>query len=349
MNKIEKTNRDGETLFNEIRELIQNSTQQAAIYLNQATNNLYWSIGHYILVELKHEVYSGYGKQILATLSQELTDTFGKGYSYSALTRMIKVADNYPQEMFATLSQTLSWSHFIELIAIEDTTKRLFYQQMCLLERWSVRALRKRHDEMLYERTVIAKQPEEVILNSLGKVAQNLSPDLVFKNTYILDILGLNSSYTEKDLENAIILQLEQFILELGQGFAFLERQKRISIDSTDYYIDLLFYHRTLNRLIAIDLKLGKFKPAYKAQMELYLRYLQKHEQQAHEESPIGLLLCSEGNTEHIELLMLGEEDIKVAQYLTALPDKKWFIDKLQKAIAVAQEQGLTTKKKGKA
>jgi hypothetical protein len=133
-----------------------------------------------------------------------------------------------------------------------------------------------------------------------------------------LDFLGLHNQYSEKDLENAIVRQLEQFILELGQGFAFLERQKRISIDSTDY-LDLLFYHRRLNRLIAIDLKLGKFKPAYKAQMELYLRYLQKYEQQPHEQAPIGLLLCSEGNTEHIELLMLGEENIKVAQYLTQL------------------------------
>lgn len=341
---LKKTDKDNQVLFNEIKQLIQNSVQQAAIYLNQATNNLYWSIGHYILEELKHEVYSNYGKQTLATLSQQLTQTFGKGYNYSALTRMIKVADKYPQEMFATLSQTLSWSHFIELITIKDTTKRLFYQQMCSLEQWSVRTLRNKQDEMLYERTAIAKQPETVIINSLEKVKQNLSPDLVFKNSYILDFLGLNSYYSEKELENAIILQLEQFILELGQGFAFLERQKRISIDGTDYYLDLLFYHRKLNRLIAIDLKLGKFKPAYKAQMELYLRYLQKHEQQTHEQAPIGLLLCSEGNTEHIELLLLGEENIRVAQYLTKLPDKKWFTNKLQKAIQLAKEQGFNDK-----
>ncbi len=344
---IEKTDKDNPILFDGIKQLINNSVQQAAIYLNQTTNKLYWSIGNYILKELKHEVYSGYGKQIIATLSQQLTQTFGKGYSYSALTRMIKVADNYSHETFATLSQTLSWSHFIELVAIKDKTQRLFYQQMCVLEHWSVRTLRDKQDKMLYERTIISKQPENVILNSLEKAKQDLSPDLVFKSTYILDFLGLNGSYSEKDLENTIMLQLEQFILELGQGFAFLERQKRISIDSTDYYLDLLFYHRKLNRLIAIDLKLGKFKPAYKAQMELYLRYLQKHEQQANEQSPIGLLLCSEGNTEHIELLLLDEENIKVAQYLTALPDKKWFTDKLQKAIELAKEQGFNGKLNG--
>ena len=166
---------------------------------------------------------------------------------------------------------------------------------------------------------------------------------LTFRNSYVLDFLGLEGDYSEKDLENAIVAQLEKFILELGQGFAFLERQKRISIDGIDYSLDLLFYHRKLNRLIAIDLKLGKFKPKHKAQMELYLRYLQKYDQQPNENTPIGLLLCSEGNTEHIELLLLGDENIKVAQYLTQLPDKQWFADKLQKSIEIAKESQIKT------
>ncbi|KAA6320540.1 hypothetical protein EZS27_029699, partial [termite gut metagenome] len=292
--------------------------------------------------------YSQHGQQILATVSQQLTEKFGKGYTYSALTRMIKVAEAYNEEMFATVSQTLSWSHFIELVAIEDCTKRMFYQQMCIAEKWSIRTLRQKEDVMLFERTAIAAKPEDVILQTLQETENtNLSPDLVFKNTYILDFLGLNGYFSEKDLEEAILNQLEKFILELGQGFAFLERQKRIPIDSIDYHLDLLFYHRKLNRLVAIDLKLGKFKPKHKGQMELYLKYLQKNEQQPHENSPIGLLLCSEGNTEHIELLMLGEENIKVAQYLTQLPDKKWFIEKLQKSIAIAQQnvKGLNSNK----
>jgi predicted nuclease of restriction endonuclease-like (RecB) superfamily len=269
-----------------------------------------------------------------------LTASFGKGYSYSALTRMIKVAQTFNKEMFATLSQTLSWSHFIELAAIEDSTKRLFYQQMSIVEKWSVRTLRTRIDSMLFERSVIASKPEEEIIMSLQNDLQNenIHPDLVFKNTYILDFLGLTGYYSEKELENAVIAQLEKFILELGQGFAFLERQKRISIDSTDYYLDLLFFHRKLNCLIAIDLKLGKFKPEYKGQMELYLKYLQKYEQQSNENSPIGLLLCSEGNTEHIELLLIDDNSIKVAQYLTSLPNKEWFIEKLNKSIAIAQQ-----------
>lgn len=155
---------------------------------------------------------------------------------------------------------------------------------------------------------------------------------MVFKNTYVLDFLNLPQFYKESDLEKALISSVEKFIMELGNGFAFLERQKRISVDGEDYHLDLLFYHRKLKRLIAIDLKMGKFKPAYKGQMELYLRWLEKNEMQQGEEKPIGLLLCSEGNTEHIELLILNEPDIKVAQYLTELPDKQWFADKLHKA-----------------
>lgn len=333
--KMPDTNR----LLLGVETLIQKAGKNIAVYLNAEINHLYWAIGNYIVTEMQYETYSQHGRQILATLSQRLTEKFGKGYSYSALTRMIKVAEAYNKELFATVSQTLSWSHFIELVAIENTTKRLFYQQMSIIEHWSVRTLRQKEDEMLFERTAIAAKPDDEIMQTLQTAnSTNINPDLVFKSTYVVDFLGLSGYYSEKDLENAILAELEKFILELGQGFAFLERQKRIPIDSIDYSLDLLFYHRKLNRLVAIDLKLGKFKPQYKGQMELYLKYLQKYEKQEHENPPIGLLLCSEGNTEHIELLLLGEENIKVAQYLTAFPDKQWFIEKLNKSIAIAQQ-----------
>jgi len=322
-----------------IEQLIEKTGRNAAVYLNAQISCLYWSIGNYIITQMQYETYSQHGQQILATLSRTLTEKFGKGYTYSGLNRMVKVAEIYDEEMFATVSRTLSWSHFIELVSIEDATKRLFYQQMCMVENWSVRTLRQKEDSMLFERTAIAAKSNETILQTLQKTdATNLSPDLVFKNTYVLDFLGLSGYYSEKDLEEAILCQLEKFILELGQGFAFIERQKRIPIDSIDYSLDLLFYHRKLNRLVAIDLKLGKFKPKYKGQMELYLKYLKKHEMQPHENSPIGLLLCSEGNTEHIEFLLLDDDNIKVAQYLTTFPDRQWFIEKLNKSIAIAQQ-----------
>lgn len=330
-------------LVEEISALVLATRNKVAVYLNAETTILYWSVGNYISVELKQKNQIAYGKQILVTLSQELTQNLGKGFSYSALTRMIKVAESFTEENIATLSQQLSWSHLIELSSVELPVKRSFYIQCVISHKWNVRFLRDQIDKQLFERTAISKKPETAVAEVLEKWQETneIKPDLVFKNTYVLDFLNLPSNYSEKDLENALIANLERFILELGNGFAFVERQKRISIDAIDYHLDLLFYHRKLKRLVAIDLKLGKFKPEHKAQMELYLRWLQKNEMQEGEHKPIGLLLCSEGNTEHIELLLLEEKDIKVAQYLTELPSKEWFADKLHRAMEIAKNNNL--------
>ena len=327
-------------LYDGVTEIIDNSKKQVAVYVNAHSSMTFWNVGKYIIEDLNYQTYSAYGQKILATLSQRLMARYGKGFTYSALTRMMKVARIYNDpEMFATLSQTLTWSHFLELITIEDDTKRLFYQQMGIAEHWSVKQLRNKQDEMAYERSLLAVKPDDMMVKTLENISpHHMEPDVVLKSSYVLDFLGLSGYYSEEDLENAIAKQLESFILELGQGFAFLERQKRFTIDGTDYYLDLLFYHRRLKCLVAIDLKLGKFKPQYKGQMELYLKYLEKYEMQPDENKPVGLLLCSEGNTEHIELLMLDEDNIKVGQYLTCLPDKQWFIDKLNRSILIAKE-----------
>ena len=277
---------------------------------------------------------------IVSTVSRQLEERFGRGYGRASIFRMLKVARLFPdEEIVSTLSRQLTWSHFVELSAISETNKRLFYQQMSIVNGWSVRQLRSQEDAMVYERTLIAAKPEDEQTKALTNITKGeISPDVIIRSSYVVDFLGLEGRYSESALEDAVVGQLEKFIMELGQDFAFLERQKRISIDSTDYYLDLLFYHRKLRRLFAVDLKLGKFKPEYKGQMELYLKYLRKYEKQLGEEDPIGLLLCSEGNTEHIELLMLDEQNIKVAQYLPVLPDKKWFIDKLNRSILIARE-----------
>ena len=332
--------RVSDSLYRGVAEIIDDAKHVVVVYVNKHANLMFWHIGHFINEDLGYRKYSAYGDKIIATLSQRLTNHYGKGYTYSAVTRMMKVARIYhDEEMFATLSQTLTWSHFLELISIEDGTKRLFYQQMGIAEHWSVRQLRDKQDQMVYERSLLAAKPEDDIVKTLEKVSPtHMEPDAVLRNSYVLDFLGLSGYYSEEDLEAAIAKQLEAFILELGQGFAFLERQKRFSIDGTDYYLDMLFYHRKLKCLVAIDLKFGKFKPQYKGQMELYLKYLQKHDMQPDENPPIGLLLCSEGNTEHIELMMLNEDRIKVAQYLTCLPNKQWFIDKLNRSILIAKE-----------
>jgi predicted nuclease of restriction endonuclease-like (RecB) superfamily len=329
-----------EELFVGIAQIIEKSKQKAAVFVLSEATLMYWQLGDYINTHLRTNQRTEYGAKILATLSQQLTNAFGKGFTYTALTRMCKIADTFNHETIATLSQQLSWSHLIELAAINDELKRQFYTQMNITERWGVRTLRDKIDKMLFERTAIAKKPEDIIKKELQELQQSnyLSPDLVFKNSYVLEFLNLPALHSESDLENALILQIEQFIMELGNGFTFVERQKRISVDAIDYHLDLLFYHRKLQRLIAIDLKIGKFKPTHKAQMELYLRWLEKHEMQANENKPLGLLLCSEGNTEHVELLMLDNEEIKVAQYLTELPNKQWFADKLHRALQIAKQ-----------
>jgi predicted nuclease of restriction endonuclease-like (RecB) superfamily len=217
---------------------------------------------------------------------------------------------------------------------------------MCRLEHWDTRTLDEKIDSQFYELTALSKKPEEIIKQELAKIrdTNSLTPDVVFRSGYFLDMLGLTDIYSERDLENAILVQLQAFIKELGNDFAFLDRQKRITVDAIDYRIDLLFYHRSLRRLVAIDLKLGKFKPEHEGQMLLYLRYLNKNERKEGEESPIGLILCSEGNTEHIEYLMLEDSNIKVAQYYTQLPDKKLLSEKLKRAIAIARENYTSNK-----
>jgi len=328
-----------ESILKGILSIIENARNKAAVFVNAETTLLYWQIGNYINQELISESRAEYGAKILATLSQKLTSQFGKGYTYTALTRMCKIAKIFDSEIIATLSQQLSWSHLIELAAIEDEIKRDFYTQLCIYERWGVRELREKTDSMLFERTAISAKPEKTIKEALQKLRQEkiITPELVFKNSYVLNFLNLPADYSEEELETALINNLQLFIMELGAGFAFLERQKRIPVDSVDYHLDLLFYHRKLKRLVAIDLKLGKFKPKYKSQMELYLRWLKKHEMQEGEEMPVGVLLCSEGNTEHIELLMLDEKQIKVAQYLTEMPSKEWFADKLHRSLEIAK------------
>ena len=217
----------------------------------------------------------------------------------------------------------------------------MFYFEMCKIENWSTRTLQERINSMLYERTAISKKPEETIKNELVQLnkTSQLTPDLVFRDPYFLDFLGLKDTYSEKDLETAIVAELQRFISELGSDFAFLARQKRLMIDNRDYYIDLLFYHRRLKCLIAIDLKIGEFDAAHKGEMELYLGYLEKHEAVKDENPPIGLILCTGKNPEHIELLQLHKSNIKVADYFTILPSKEILLDRLHKAIAIAQNQ----------
>jgi predicted nuclease of restriction endonuclease-like (RecB) superfamily len=327
-------------LLTDVRELILSARQTVARGVNAALVMLYWKIGQRLRTEVLKERRAEYGKEILSTLSKELVAEFGRGFSWPNLSRMMALAEAFPDhQIVATLSKELGWSHFVELLPLQKHLQRDFYAEMCRLERWSVRTLRRKIGGLLYERTGLSKKPAELAEMELKQLREEdrLTPDLVFRDPYFLDFLGLEGAYSEKDLETAILRELEAFLVELGSDFAFLARQKRIVVDGEDFYIDLLFYHRRLRRLVVIDLKLGKFTPGDVGQMEFYLRWLKKHEMRAGEEEPLGLILCAEKSDERIEVFELAARGIRIAEYLTQLPPKKILEQKLHDAVRLAQ------------
>lgn len=330
-------------LLADIRQLIEATKSQVASTVNSAMTLMYWHIGDRINRDVLGGERAIYGKQIVARLAQNLQTEYGKGsFSEKHLRQMMRFAEAFPDEKIVyTVCRQLTWSHIRLLVPIEDMLQRDFYASMASDQRWSVRTLKAKIDSMLYERTAIAKQPEEVIIHDLEELRneRKMSADLVFQDPYVLDFLGMHDNYSEKDLESAIVAELQRFIIELGNDFAFLARQKRITVDEEDYYIDLPFYHRRLRCLVAIDLKLGKFQAAYKGQMELYLRWLEKYDMAEGENKPIGLILCAGKNEEHIELMHLDDSNIRVADYITKLPDRKILEQKLQLAIEHAHNR----------
>ena len=320
-----------EKLFAELSQLIEQSQHQVAVYVNSTLTALFWQVGKRISDEILQNQRADYGKQIVPTVSAQLENRYGRNFTEKNVRRMIKFAEQFTDtEIVVTLSRQLSWSHFIELFPLKSDEAKQFYAQLAINERLGVRELRKQIAGKTFERTAIA--------NVQATQADSI-PANTFKDPYLLDFLGLQNSYLEKDIETAILNELEKFILELGKGFAFLERQKRMIIDGEDFYLDLLFYHRTLKRLVAIELKLGKFQAKHKGQMELYLKWLNKNERQEGEETPIGLILCAESSKEQVELLEMHKDGIMVAEYWTELPPKKELEKKLHLALIEARER----------
>lgn len=328
-------------LLTTIKKLIDKTKESVLSQVNTELVILNWNIGKLIKSQILNNERSEYGEQIVATVSQQLSSEYGKGFTRTSIFRMIKFYESFSNfEIVATLSKQLGWSHFVELIPITDPLKREFYAELCKVERWSVRILRDRIQGMLFERTAISKKPEITIkndLNILRKTAKP-TPSVVLRDPYLLEFLQLEDSYSEKDLENAILRDLEKFLLELGGDFSFIARQKRIIISGEDFYIDLLFFHRGMKRLVLIELKIGKFQASHKGQVELYLRWLDKHERKEGEESPLGIILCAEKDHEQMELLELDKSDIHVAQYLTK-PLEKMIKERLHIAIQKAREE----------
>jgi predicted nuclease of restriction endonuclease-like (RecB) superfamily len=327
-------------LLIDLRQLIAEGREQVARTVNSGLTLLNWHIGTRIRRDLLKEKRAEYGAEIVQAVAGQLTQEFGRGWSRTSLFQMVRFAELFPEsQIVQSLTGQLSWTHFTTLLTLEDPIKRDFYAQMCRIERWNTRTLKAKIDGMLFERSALSKKPAALAEQEL-KLLRNedkLTPELVFRDPYFLDFLGLKDTYSEKDLESAILREIESFILELGVGFAFLERQKRVTVDGVDHYLDLLFYHRNLQRLVAVELKLGDFKPADKGQMDLYLGWLNRYERKKSEEAPIGLILCAGKRQETIELLDLERSGISVSSYWTEVLPKVEMERKLHEAVTAAR------------
>jgi predicted nuclease of restriction endonuclease-like (RecB) superfamily len=318
-------------LVQEISLLIEESKQQVTRTANSALTLLFWQVGKRVNDEILTNNRAQYGKQIVANVSAQLEIKYGRNFAEKNLRRMIQFSVEFPDfQIVVPLARQLTWSHFLLLIPIKSIDSKLYYAQHVIENNWGKRELRNQIERKAFERNEIA---------NIQLSTQHPNLLNTFKDPYLLDFLNLKNTYLENDLENAILQDLETFILELGKGFAFMERQKRMIIDGDDFYLDLLFYNRTLKRLVAIELKLGKFESSHKGQMELYLKWLNKYEKQEGENEPIGLILCAESNKEQVELLEMHKDGIVVAEYLTVMPPKKELEEKLHQLLIEAKER----------
>lgn len=330
------------TLLDDVRGLILSAREQVARTVDAGLVGLYWSVGRRIQQDILKEKRAGYGERIVSALGTQLAAEFGRGFAVRNIFRMVRFAEVFPDfKIVSALMTQLGWTHFLHIIPMDDPLKRDFYAEMCRVERWSTRTMEKKVQSMLFERTALSRKPGKLIERELKTLREEdkLTPDLVFRDPYLLDFLGLKDTYAEKDLEAAILREMESFILEIGVGFAFLERQKRITVDGDDYYLDLLFYHRRLRRLVAIELKIGDFKPGDKGQMEFYLRWLDKYERRKDEEAPIGLILCAGKKEETVRLLDMQAAGIRVASFWTENLPKEQLERKLHEAVILARER----------
>ncbi|HUZ60664.1 MAG TPA: PDDEXK nuclease domain-containing protein [Hanamia sp.] len=318
-------------LLTELSQLIEQSQQQLVSQANSTLTMLFWHVGNRINKEILQNKRADYGKRIVPTLSAQLEAHYGRNFELRNLRRMMQFAEQFTDvEIVSTLSTQLSWSHFVELLPLKSKEAKLFYAQAAATQALVIRDLRRQVSTKTFERTTIANLQNT---SSHPAIFNN------FKDPYFLDFLGLKDTYLEKDLEEAILRELEAFILELGKGFAFVERKKRMIIDGEDFHLDLLFYNRNLKRMVAIELKLGRFEAKHKGQMELYLKWLDRYEKKEGELPPVGLILCAEGSREQIELLEMHKDGIMVAEYWTELPPKKQLKQKIHSILSEARER----------
>ena len=322
---------DEALLFQRVSAIIENRKHQAAAYVNREVTLMFWEIGQHVNSVLLGGERAAYGRRVVSNLAEQLRQQYGSSFDYTNMRRMLQFAVEFPDfEIVATLSQQLSWSHIVELLPLKSDEARLYYASDAAQRRLGVRGLRQQISRKAYERREIA---------NTQLTEQSVVPFNVFKDPYLLDTLGLRENFLEADLEKAILTELEAFILEFGHGFTFVERQKRMTIGEDDFRLDLLFYQRDLKRLVAVELKLERFRAAFKGQMELYLKWLNRYERRPDENEPIGLILCPTANRAQLELLEMDKAGIVVAEFWTHLPPQDEFTSKINAIMVEAKER----------
>ena len=318
-------------LYEEISKLIEENRRMIYAHASGSTVLLFWNIGIRINRDVLENKRGDYGKKIVSMLSTQLKEKYGSSFALRNLRRMMQFAEQFPDfEIVSMPSTLLSWSHFIEILPLKTLEAKLYYLDEAKRGLVSVEKLREMIKRKAFERKEIANTQ----ISSASPI-----PTGIFKDPYLFDVLGIKDEYIEEDVEEAILREIEKFILEFGKGFTFVERQKRMIIDGRDYKLDLLFYNRYLKRLVAVELKYGRFEAANMGQMRLYLGWLEKYERCEGENAPIGLILCSETGREEIELLKLDRDGILVAEYWANLPPKAEFEQKIHAILAETRER----------
>ena len=324
-------------MLEQIKEVIINSRQKVAYEVNNTMLEAYWNVGRIIVENEQNGNYKAeYGKQLIKDLSKELRKVLGNGFSVSNLFNMRRFYITYPK--FQTLSGKLSWSHYCELLSINDDSKRSFYEKECVNSNWSVRELKRQIDTALFERLLLSegKKNKEVVykLSKDGQVLNN--PEDVLKEPYVFEFLDIKESkpILEKDLERKLVRHMEDFLLELGKGFMFVGTQQRITLGNTHYYVDMVFYNKILKCYVLIDLKIGQMKPEYAGQMNMYLNYYNAEINDEYDNKPIGIILCKEKKEIALEYALGGlENNVFASTYTYYIPDKERLISEVEKVL----------------
>ncbi len=331
---LEKSNNK---MIQEIKDIILSSRKKVAYEVNNTMLYAYWNVGRIIVEnEQNGNIKAEYGKQIMKELSKELRKSLGSGFSVSNLFNMRKLYITYPK--FQTVSGKLSWSHYCELLSIENVDERNFYEKECINSNWSVRELKRQLETSLFERLLLSEgKNNKKKVYELSKVGQTLNaPEDVLKEPYVFEFLGVkeNKPILEKDLEQKLVKHIEEFLLELGKGFMFVGTQQRVTLGNTHYYVDMVFYNKILKCYVLIDLKIGQMKAEYAGQMNMYLNYYNEEINDKDDNKPIGIILCKSKKDIAIDYALGGlSNNVFSSTYTYYIPNKEQLINEVEKVL----------------